>query len=95
MAVSQSQVILLHERKTTNNKESFSEFMKELFSVLEHREDFEAGRFLFIMDNAPIHSVATLTPLFEEHKMKGLLIPPYSPDLNMIELVIGVIKNKF
>ena len=44
------------------------------------------------MDNAPIHKAICLKPLFE--KINIFYGPPYSPFLNPIEEIFGVLKKK-
>ena len=45
------------------------------------------------MDNAPIHKAICLKPLFE--KINIFYGPPYSPFLNPIEEIFGVLKIKY
>ena len=47
---------------------------------------------VLIVDNASIHKVAGIRELVEEHGMRLLFLPAYSPDLNPIELTFSSIK---
>ena len=47
-----------------------------------------------ILDNAKIHHAKLIKPFLEEHNDKLMLVylPPYSPNLNMIEELWGWLK---
>jgi transposase len=45
-----------------------------------------------IMDNLPAHKVAGVRPLIEAAGAKLLYLPPYSPDLNPIEMMFAKLK---
>ena len=47
---------------------------------------------VLIVDNASIHKVAGIRELVEEHGMRLLFLPAYSPNLNPIELTFSSIK---
>ena len=53
------------------------------------------GKIVIILDNARIHHAKLLHDFLEEHKSRLFLtfLPPYSPDLNMIEELWGWLKN--
>jgi transposase len=46
-----------------------------------------------ILDNLPAHKAAAVKPLVESAGARLLSLPPYSPDLNPIELAISKIKT--
>lgn len=50
--------------------------------------------YTFMQDNAPIHTAGLMKRWFQEKKMKVLDWPPYSPDLNPIENVWGLLARK-
>ena len=55
----------------------------------------EVGRNKFIiMDNASFHRKSHLTALAETKKCKVIFLPPYSPDLNLIENKWAWLKQK-
>ncbi|MNB86898.1 hypothetical protein D3C75_338580 [compost metagenome] len=61
---------------------------KEFLSFLERvLEKYEGDRIVMILDNARIHHVDLIQPFLKEHQAKLTLVylPPYSPNLNMIE----------
>ena len=47
---------------------------------------------VLVVDNASIHKVAGIRELVEEHGMRLMFLPSYSPDLNLIELSFSSIK---
>jgi putative transposase len=53
------------------------------------------GKIVIILDNARIHHAKLLKDFLEEHKNRLTLtfLPPYSPDLTMIEELWGWLKN--
>ena len=40
---------------------------------------------VIVMDNASFHRKKKLYELAEKHKVKVIFLPPYSPELNLIE----------
>jgi transposase len=48
---------------------------------------------VLVVDNASIYKVAGIQQLVEESGMCLLYLPPYSPDLNPIELAFSTIKG--
>lgn len=54
-----------------------------------------SGKIVMILDNARIHHAKLLQDFLENHKNRLTLmyLPPYSPDLNMIEELWGWLKN--
>ena len=53
------------------------------------------GKTVMILDNARIHHAKLIKPFLEEHKDRLTLayLPPYSPNLNMIEELWGWLKT--
>jgi transposase len=47
---------------------------------------------IVIMDNVPVHKVAGVKEAIEAVGARLLYLPPYSPDLNPIELAISKVK---
>ena len=47
---------------------------------------------VLIVDNASIHKVEGIREMIEEHGVRLLYLPSYSPDLNPIELAFSSIK---
>jgi transposase len=68
-------------------KESIIPYMKQLF-------DSSGVIYKFVDDNAPIHRAGVIADLFEEGGVNRVWWPASSPDLNPIETVWAIIKNK-
>ena len=47
---------------------------------------------IVVMDNLPAHKIADVRPLIEAAGAALLYLPPYSPDLNPIEMAFAKIK---
>ena len=50
---------------------------------------------ILLMDNASIHKTKILKEIITEKNLNICYTPPYSPEFNPIELVFGIIKQKF
>ena len=48
---------------------------------------------IVILDNATIHHSEEIVGLIESKGAKIIYLPPYSPDLNPIELMFGIYKQ--
>lgn len=68
--------------------EVFLNFIKNV--VVKHQ-----GKIVMILDNAKIHHAKLIQPFLEEHKdrLTLMFLPPYSPNLNMIEELWGWLKR--
>ena len=67
--------------------------MKELKQLLLSRH-VDLWSVIWVMDNASIHVSKTAKKKLSEMELQWLTICLYSPSLNPIEKVIGVIKSK-
>ena len=58
-------------------------------------EKYPNQRILLILDNAKIHHAKMIQPFLDEHKalLELVFLPPYSPQLNMIEPLWGWLKG--
>ena len=91
LAVSDEKIILYTINKGTNNNETFLCFMKNL---VEYIGEDNISDYLIIMDNCTIHLHPKLKDFYKEKRMKILTIVPYASQLNGVELVFGLIKQK-
>lgn len=69
---------------------------KEFLSFLEKvLAKYEGERIVMILDNAKIHRANLIQPFLEQHKefLTLMYLPPYSPNLNMIEELWGWVKS--
>jgi len=67
-------------------------FLKFMQNILVR---YPNGTIVFILDNARIHHAKLLRDFLEEHNDRLILkfLPPYSPNLNMIEELWGWLKS--
>ncbi|GIO23385.1 hypothetical protein J11TS1_19660 [Oceanobacillus sp. J11TS1] len=59
----------------------FLEFSKQVFWK------YPSGKIVMILDNARIHHAKLIQPFLEEnrHRLELVFLPPYSPELNLVE----------
>ena len=67
----------------------FLEFLKQILEL------YPTGKVILVLDNARIHHAKLLKPFLDEHKdrLELMFLPPYSPNLNMIEGLWKWLKN--
>ena len=70
----------------------FVSFVEEL---AEQFPKIQTGRACLVMDNARIHHAVQAREYLEENNIRHIYLPPYSPDLNPIENVFGVLKQRY
>jgi putative transposase len=70
--------------------EVFLSFLKEILTL------YPFGRIVMILDNARIHHAKLLEPFLQENegRLQFVFLPPYSPQLNMIEGLWGWLKSE-
>ena len=68
---------------------TFLKFLQKIVS------EYESGKIVIILDNARIHHAKLIKPFLEENKerLELLFLPPYSPNLNLIEGLWKWLKN--
>ncbi len=91
-AITQSKILGYQIFKGGMNAQDFGGFIA---SMLNKNQDLLKNRhkYIFFMDNAPIHRAKVLKPLFENFQV--LFNAPYSPFLNPIEELFGNWKHNF
>lgn len=67
----------------------FGEFLKVVLN------QYPTGKIVMILDNARIHHAKLIQPFLEENKerLELMFLPPYSPELNLIEGLWGWLKS--
>jgi transposase len=75
--------------KSWNYIQTFEEYLR-LYRVI----CFPQGGEIFQQDNAPCHQSRSTMAFLEEHNINTMPWPPFSPHLNIIENLWGVIKRK-
>lgn len=80
---------VLCQEKEQYDAQAFLEF---LGYVLDH---YSEGKIAMILDNAKIHHAKLIQPFLEEHKdrLELIFLPPYSPNLNLMEKVWKWLKE--
>ena len=83
---STGEVFCVQEEQYTAKE--FLAFLKKIIAK------YAGQRIVMILDNARIHHAKLIQPFLEEHKKSLTLVflPPYSPNLNMIEELWGWLK---
>jgi transposase len=90
MAVSIDGIVGWEFHKGAYNAVLFTQWCRlNLFPKIRGRE------MIVIMDNASIHHSQGVVAAFAEEEICLKFLPPYSPHLNPIENVFGVVKNRY
>ena len=85
--------IVFYETKCGSFKAS--DFVAFLEALAARFQEVRDGEVCLVMDNARIHHATSATQYLAENGIDHVYLPPYSPDLNPIENVFGVVKQKF
>ena len=72
------------------NKDVYFNFIKTTIEKL--KSSYPDKQFIFIFDNVSFHHTNTTLELITKNNYKYYFIPPYSPNLNPIENIFGIIK---
>lgn len=70
------------------NTELYYNFINKIIKLLSSND------YIFIFDNVSFHHSEKVLELINKSGNKYIFIPPYSPNLNPIENVNGILKNK-
>lgn len=70
------------------NAELFTAYIEQVLVPMLRVDD------IVIMDNLPVHKVPAVCRAIEAAGAQLLFLPPYSPDLNPIEMVFAKMKAK-
>ena len=72
-----------------------ADFVEYLQALAEHFPAVRNGEVCLVMDNARIHHARAATAFLNDNNIHHIFLPPYSPELNPIELVFGVLKRRY
>lgn len=69
--------------------QTFLTFLHHILSIYKHQ------KVVMILDNARIHHAKLIQPFLKEHEERLTLffLPPYSPHLNAVERIWGLLKK--
>ena len=92
-AICSEGLVALSTTSSTVNGDYFFDFVRG--DLIPELLPFNGSnpRSIVIMDNCSIHHVQEVTELFASTGILLLFLPPYSPDLNPIELTFGYVKG--
>lgn len=90
-AYTQEGILLSRVYEGTTDATIFTNFIEQL---LHHCQPFPQPRSVLIMDNASILHSQQVRDLCAAAGVQLVFLPPYSPDLNPIELWFSVLKNR-
>lgn len=62
-------------------------------TLLPQCNPFPASRSVIVMDNAQVHRHSIIRDIIEEAGCKLIMLPPYSPDYNPIEMAFSIMKQ--
>ncbi len=86
--MSKEDIIFEHTFEGFLKKERFIELLKsDIIGLFKNTSKY------LILDNAAVHKSPEVIALLEEHKIKYLYLPPYSPEFNPIELAWSKLKT--
>jgi len=74
------------------NAIAYKKLLVEHFSDIS--ESFEGNKWIFQQDNAPCHKAKVIMDWLSKQNVDVLSWPPYSPDLNPIENLWGLLVRK-
>ena len=84
----ESQEILIHESQTINAETTIA-FLKEIEEYYQNKT-----RIIIIVDNARYYKNKKVTEYLETSKIEFWFLPPYSPNLNLIERLWKFLRKK-
>ena len=89
MAICNSEILYYKKKSSAYDGESFRIYLRELIQIIEERG---LQNVILIMDNSSVHQRNVVEQ--ECHgKVRYRFLPPYSPNLNPIENIFGIIKK--
>ena len=82
--------VLRHTVKATD----FVQFLNETLDVIDETLSLNREKIMFIFDNSSVHKAKVSMKWMRRSQIRAMTIAPYSPELNFVELVFLIIKNK-
>lgn len=75
----------------TINNSIFYSFIELIINKL--KENFDNISYTFIYDNVSFHKMSNIEKIIKDNNHNILKLPPYSPNLNPIENIFGILKE--
>ena len=72
-----------------------TDFVAFLTDMANQNPALLSGEATLVMDNARIHHAVNVIQFLEEKGIRYIFLPPYSPELNPIELLFGTVKAQY
>ena len=91
VCISTSGVVSIVIKEGAFNSVDFKDFLDNLIRV---HPSLVRGESTLVMDNAKNHHAVNVTNFLEEKNVRNMFLPPYSPELNPIEL-FGTVKASY
>ncbi|HRP37251.1 MAG TPA: IS630 family transposase [Candidatus Dojkabacteria bacterium] len=86
-------VVIRTDEGETINSEVYLDILKR-FAAIRLNRVYGSGRWRLMHDNAKVHQANIIRNWLAEKEIRAIVHPGYSPDLNPIEKVWGIIKQK-
>uniref|UniRef100_A0A0S1MK67 Tc1-like transposase DDE domain-containing protein n=1 Tax=Phakopsora pachyrhizi TaxID=170000 RepID=A0A0S1MK67_PHAPC len=91
-AISLGGLLACHVLEENVDRSIFVEYLQTI--LLPSMNPFPGPNIVLVMDNAAIHKGYKVEQLCNMHGIALVYLPAYSPDLNPIEKLFGIFKNK-
>ena len=89
MAISNDEILFYKKKNSAYDGESFALFLRDLIEIIQSKG---MQNVILVMDNSPVHQ-EKLIKRECEGRVRYMFLPPYSPNLNPIENIFGIIKK--
>ena len=99
LATTKDEIFTYSINTRSNNAEEFLLFIKRVLSKIllgqDLKKSYNNNNVYIFVDNARIHHSKLLMSFLKQTQLNIVYIPPYSPELNLCELVFSYLKCKF
>lgn len=90
MAITNNRILSYQVHKGSINKNIYNDFIINLISLLDSN-----NKYYLMMDNVRFHHNKILKEYMSSNINEIIYTPPYSPELNPVEMVFSIIKHHF
>ena len=92
MCIGPNEIVFYEMKDGAYRASDYVAFLQALMAMFPQ---VQRGEVCLVMDNARIHHAEQSREFLEENHVRHVFLPPYSPDLNPIENVFGVLKARY